>query len=165
MDIDGVDAQVLYPNLGIGPIFLLDDTELQFACLRAYNDFLSEFCSTDVNRLVGIGLIPTDDVKTGVEEIKHCSKLKGLRGVMLPTYPRGEPLNSSTYEPLWQTAEDLGLPVHIHLRTGARHAGSLFGNSVIWLARNARCSISHRWRTTKPCRGSSSGASWSAIRS
>ena len=124
MDIDGVDAQMLYPNLGIGPMFLLDDTELQYACLRAYNDFLSEFCSTDMNRLVGIGLIPTDDVKTGVEEIKRCSKLKGLRGVMLPTYPRGEPLNSSTYEPLWQTAEDLGLPVHIHLRTGARHAGS-----------------------------------------
>ena len=129
MDIDGVDAQVLYPNLGIGPIFLLDDTELQFACLRAYNDFLSEFCSTDAKRLVGIGLIPTDDVKTGVEEIKHCAKLRGIRGVMLPTYPRGEPLNSSSYEPLWQTAEDLGLPVHIHLRTGARHAGALFGQS------------------------------------
>ena len=127
MDVDGVDAQVLYPNVGIGPLFLLDDTELQFACLRAYNDYLSEFCSTNTDRLIGIGLIPTDDVKVGVEEIRHCARLKGIRGVMLPTYPRGEPLNSSSYEPLWQTADDLGLPVHIHLRTGARHAGSLFG--------------------------------------
>jgi uncharacterized protein len=128
MAADGVDAQVLYPNMGLG-LFNLDDTELQLACLRAYNDHLSEFCSTDPNRLLGIALIATDDVKTGVDELKRISKLTGLRGAMLPTFPRGEPLNSSTYEPIWQTAEDLGLPVHIHLRTGSRHAGSLFGNS------------------------------------
>ncbi len=130
MDIDGVDAQVLYPNLGIGPLFLLDDFELQYACLRAYNDFLSEFCSTDPKRLIGIALIPTDDVKTGIDELKRCAKLTGMRGAMLPTYPRGEPLNSSTYEPLWQTAEELGMPMHIHLRTGARNvAAGLFGAS------------------------------------
>jgi len=129
MDIDGVDAQTLYPNLGIGPLFLLDDFELQYACLRAYNDFLSEFCSTNPNRLVGIALIPTDDVQTGVDEIKRISKLKGLRGAMLPTYPRGEPLNSSTYEPLWQVAEDLGLPMHIHLRTGSRQTAGLMGGT------------------------------------
>ena len=129
MDIDGVDAQTLYPNLGIGPLFLLDDFELQYACLRAYNDFLSDFCSTDTKRLVGIALIPTDDVKTGVEEIKRCAKLPGLRGAMLPTFPRGEPLNSSTYEPLWQTAEDLGLPMHIHLRTGSRQTAGLMGQN------------------------------------
>ena len=88
--------------------------------------FLSEFCATNPARLIGIGLVPTDDVKIGMEEIKRISKLKGLRGAMLPTYPRGEPLNSSTYEPIWQTAEELGVPMHIHLRTGSRHAGGLF---------------------------------------
>ncbi len=129
MDIDGVDAQTLFPNLGIGPLFLIDDFELQYACLRAYNDFLSEFCSTNPKRLIGIALIPTDDVKTGVEELKRCAKLTGLRGAMLPTYPRGEPLNSSTYEPLWQTAEDLGLPMHIHLRTGSRQTAGLMGQN------------------------------------
>ena len=80
MDINGVDAQVLFPNLGIGPLFLLDDFELQFACLRALQRFPVRILqrrpqAPDRNRL-----IPTDDVKTGVEEIKHCAKLTGLRG-------------------------------------------------------------------------------------
>ncbi len=125
MDLDGVDAQVLYPNSGsMG--FMMDDLELQLACLRAYNDFLSEFASTDPTRLVGIGLVPTDDPQSGVEEIKRIAKLPGLRGAMLPTYPRGEPLNSDLYDPMWAAAQDLGIPVHIHLRTGDRRTAGLF---------------------------------------
>ena len=139
MELDGVDAQVLFPNVTLGT-FLLEDLDLQFACLRAYNEFLSEFCSTNPSRLIGIGLVPTDDVATGVEEIKRIAKLKGLRGAMLPTFPRGEPLNSSTYDPLWTAAEELGLPMHIHLRTGSRHTGALFGASTGEL-RGDRCVI------------------------
>src|SRR5579885_2941119 len=126
MDLDGIDASVIYPNLGIGPLFALEDLELQFACLRAYNDFLSEWCSTDPSRLIGIGLVPTDDVQVGVEELKHIAKLPGLRGALLPTYPRGEPLNSESYDPLWATAQELGIPMHIHLRTGDRRTEGLF---------------------------------------
>ncbi len=45
---------------------------------------------------------------------------------MLPTYPRGEPLNSKIYDPIWAAAQDLGLPVHVHLRTGDRRTAALF---------------------------------------
>ena len=125
MDTDGVDAQTLFPNVGLG-VFGIEDTELQFACIRAYNEFLSDFCSVDPNRLIGIALIPTDDIDEGVREVKRASKMKGIRGVMLPTYPRGEPLNSAIYDPIWGAAQDLELPVHIHLRTGDRRAAALF---------------------------------------
>jgi predicted TIM-barrel fold metal-dependent hydrolase len=125
MDIDGVDAQTLFPNVGLG-IFGIEDTELQFACIHAYNDFLSDFASADPARLIGIGLIPTDDVEVGVKEVQHVAKKPGLRGVMLPTYPRGEPLNSKIYDPIWAAAQDLGLPVHVHLRTGDRRTAALF---------------------------------------
>lgn len=126
MDIDGVDAQTIFPNVGLG-VFGMEDTELQFACIRAYNDFLSEFCSIDPARLIGIGLIPTDDVEVGKKEVEHVAKLPGMRGVMLPTYPRGEPLNSASYDPIWAAAQDLNLPVHVHLRTGDRRTAALFG--------------------------------------
>ena len=78
MDIDGVDAQVLYPNLGIGPLFLLDDLELQFACLRAYNDFLSEFCSTDAEPPRRYR--PDSHRRRrrpASRRLKHCAKLPG----------------------------------------------------------------------------------------
>lgn len=130
MDLDGIDAEVIFPNLGIGPLFLLEDLDLQFACLRAYNDFLSEWCSTDPSRLAGIALITTDNVETGVAELERVAKLPAIRGAMVPTYPRHEPLNSDVYDPLWATAEDLGLPMHIHLRTGDRRTEGLFQSNA-----------------------------------
>ena len=116
MDTDGLQAQVLYPNSGFW-VFAIDDLELQFACLRAYNDFLADFCHVNPNRLIGIGLVPTDDVEEGIRETQRIAKL-GLRGVLLPTFPRGEPLNSKAYDPFWATAQDLVLPVHVHLGLG-----------------------------------------------
>ncbi len=124
MDLDGVDAEVLYPNLLA--IYLIEDLELQYACQRAYNDFLSEFCGTDPARLLGLAMIPTDSVELGVQEIKRVSKKEGIRGFLLPTFPRGEPLNSASFEAIWAAAEAEGLPVHIHLRTGSRQTDALF---------------------------------------
>ncbi|MBI3743792.1 MAG: amidohydrolase [Chloroflexi bacterium] len=117
MDIDGVDAQTLYPNTALS-VFGIDDLNLQLACLRAYNDWLSEFCSTNPKRLLGIGLVPTDEPGETTKELRRFAKLPGMRGALLPTYPHGEPLNSEVYDPFWAAAQDLGLPVHIHLRTG-----------------------------------------------
>src|SRR5579883_3619411 len=77
MDIDGVDAQTIFPNIGLG-IFGIEEHELQFACIRAYNDFLSEFCSVNPSRLIGIGLVPTDDVDEALSETRRIAKL-GLR--------------------------------------------------------------------------------------
>lgn len=124
MDLDGIDASIIYPNLGIGPLFALEDLELQFTCLRAYNDFLSEWCTTDPTRLAGIALIPTDDVQTGAQEIKRVAKLPAIRGLMVPTYPSQQPLNSLVYNPLWAAAQEVGLPMHLHLRTGDRRTSA-----------------------------------------
>jgi len=44
-DIDGVHAEVLYTTLGM-TLFGLHDAELQRACFKAYNDWLSEFSRT-----------------------------------------------------------------------------------------------------------------------
>lgn len=126
MDMDGIDAQILYPNI-IHSIYKIKDIELQLACIRAYNDFLSDFCSVAPDRLIGVGAVPTDDVAAGVEEIKHIAKLPNMRGLLLPTYPQGEPLNSDIYDPLWAEAQELGLPMHIHLRTGDPALDEFFG--------------------------------------
>src|SRR4029453_8369785 len=55
MDSIGVWAQVMYPNVGGfgNQAFLaLDDPDLQLACVRAYNDWLTEWCATDPARLL-----------------------------------------------------------------------------------------------------------------
>jgi uncharacterized protein len=119
MTIDGVDAQVLFPNISLAAVFGIEDLQLQSACMRAYNDFLSDFCATDPRRLIGVPLIGTDNVEEAVGEMRRVARLPGLKGIILPTYPKGQPLNSRVYEPIWTAAEDLAMPVHLHLRTGA----------------------------------------------
>ena len=59
MDVDGIDAVVLYPSLAMffGPcdeIPALHDAAFVADCLRAYNDWLAEFCAYAPGRLFGV---------------------------------------------------------------------------------------------------------------
>src|SRR5215212_1040621 len=53
---DGVSAEVLYPSLGLR-LYAMEDAELQEACFRVYNDWLLEYCSVALDRLLGVSLI------------------------------------------------------------------------------------------------------------
>src|SRR4029453_1721973 len=54
LDADGILAQILYPSGTLaGARTYSDDRELQLACVRAYNEWLAEFCAAGGGRLVG----------------------------------------------------------------------------------------------------------------
>lgn len=116
MDLDSIDKTFLYPNVGLdfymGQVRLKPD--LMAPVCRAYNDYLSEWCSTHRKRLYGIGLIPCDDVKEAVAELKHIAKLPNIKGGLIPTTPPSADWNDPKYEPIWKTAEDLGVVLSIH---------------------------------------------------
>ena len=69
-DADSVDAEVLYasPHLW-DAIKQVDDTELRLECARAYNDWISEFCSHDPSRLIGIGKLPSSSIEDARKEL------------------------------------------------------------------------------------------------
>ena len=61
MDIDGMYLQVLYPSVTLlGAKIYGSEPELQVACVRAYNDWLAEFCEGSDGRLIGQAH-PADD--------------------------------------------------------------------------------------------------------
>ena len=65
MDVEGIHAQVLYPNVaGFGSAYFLKlgDRELVTACVRAYNDFLVEWTSVDPSRLIPVMSTPFWDL-------------------------------------------------------------------------------------------------------
>ena len=41
MHKDGIDAELLFPNLGM-MTYAIDDAELSFACMQVYNDWLMQ---------------------------------------------------------------------------------------------------------------------------
>ncbi len=111
---DGVAGSVLYPTEGL-QLYQLEDPALFAAVCRAYNDWLAEFCRADSRRLLGVAMLPLDDVAVGIAELERSRGL-GLRGALIPTSQREDGrYDDPKYEPLWSAAEDMDVPLSLHL--------------------------------------------------
>ena len=123
MDEYGMHAQVIYPNVGgfgSGRFLDMNEPALQLECVQAYNDFLTEWCSVDPKRLLPISALPFWDLDATVKEINRCFKM-GHRGLIFSNEPDfyGQPMLSDPYwDPVWATAQDLGLSVNFHIASG-----------------------------------------------
>jgi predicted TIM-barrel fold metal-dependent hydrolase len=108
---------VLYPSFAMN-LFGLQDAALQEACFRVYNDWIQEYCSVAPDRLYGVSCIPTYDIDHGVAELERCRKA-GLPGALVWQAPPPE-LSFATnhYERLWAAAQDLEVPISLHILTG-----------------------------------------------
>jgi predicted TIM-barrel fold metal-dependent hydrolase len=116
-DADNVDAEVMYPTPRLSQALFWDreDPEFHLAMIRAYNDWLSEYCAHAPDRLVGIALAANAGVGGAVEELWRSARLPGLRGVTIGMYPSGELTLSPADDPFWAAAQDLDLSVAIHV--------------------------------------------------
>jgi predicted TIM-barrel fold metal-dependent hydrolase len=128
LDSIGVWAQALYPNVaGFGnqQFLELKDPELMLACVRAYNDFLIEWCATDSRRLLAISATPFWDVEASVAEVRRCADL-GHRGVLFTGEPQRYDLpylGDEHWDPFWATVQELGLPISFHIGSGDFQSG------------------------------------------
>jgi len=117
MTADGVSAEVLYPTHGLRTLSL-DDPELEQACVRVYNDWIADYCSAAPDRLVGLAMLSMYDVEAAVREMQRAQEL-GLRGSIIWQVPPPElPFTSDHYERYWAAAEEMGMPVNLHILSG-----------------------------------------------
>jgi predicted TIM-barrel fold metal-dependent hydrolase len=127
MDKEGVDVGVLFPTVGLYIMWRDNlDPELSAAICRAYNTWMSDYCSASNKRLYGVALLPLQDPARAVEELKHAKKL-GLVGIFWrPNKVCGRTMSSPDYYPIYETAADLGMTVCVHegARTVLEQAGS-----------------------------------------
>lgn len=110
-DRDGLQAEVLYGILGVGN--KVKDTDVAVEVFRIYNDWLANFCAYDKQRFVGLASIPCHNVEVAVAETKRVAKL-GLGGLDFAFNWDMIPLWHSYWEPFWQAAAEVNLPVHFH---------------------------------------------------
>jgi len=116
LDRDGVEAEVIYTSMGM-PLFGLDDAELRAACFSAFNDWAAEYCSYNPKRLIPLGLITLEDIPAAVAELQRIAK-KGVRGAMIWAEPADDhPYSSAEYDPFWAAAQDLDMPLSLHILT------------------------------------------------
>jgi predicted TIM-barrel fold metal-dependent hydrolase len=122
-DIDGLDAEVLYPSQRtMGAFMGQPDDGYHLAGVDAYNQWMwEEFSAADRRRLIGLYQIPGVDVETSVARLKEAASM-GARGVIISALPSGNPDLSAEDDPFWAAAEEAGMPVHVH--AGLKHAGA-----------------------------------------
>lgn len=111
MDRDGVECQVMYGGLIAG--FQLEEPELNAVSMRAYNEWIAEFCGASPERLIGLGFVPVHDVDSAVQELYNCAKL-GLKGVQFQAFDAKRRIWDLGWEPLWSAAEETGIPISFH---------------------------------------------------
>jgi predicted TIM-barrel fold metal-dependent hydrolase len=117
MDLDGVQADVIYTTLGFRQ-FWFTDAALQRACFRVYNDWLADYCAHAPQRLVGLALISLHDIDEAIKELRRCAG-RGLKGALIwASPPEDRPYSSPLYDPFWAAAQDLGMPISLHSITG-----------------------------------------------
>ena len=122
MDIDGIDVSIVYPSTGLF-LYSVPDSELLTSIFRTYNDWVGEFCNAVPKRLKGIAMLNVDDVQESVKELERCAKM-GYAGAMITVYPReSRSYDRPEYDPLWATAQDLGMPLSLHVATNRPGVG------------------------------------------
>jgi predicted TIM-barrel fold metal-dependent hydrolase len=115
MDLDSVAGGVLYPSQGL-TVYRVPDSVLLSAILRAYNDWLADFCKPYPNRLKGIAMLNVDDPNDAARELQRAANM-GLAGAMMPLRPLAHRYDHPNYEPLWAAAQDLDMPLSLHVGT------------------------------------------------
>jgi predicted TIM-barrel fold metal-dependent hydrolase len=129
MATDGVSGEVLYPTLSLDQ-FGLDDAELQEACFRVYNDWLIDYCSVSPERLVGVPNISVYNIDHAIAELERCKKA-GLKGALIWQAPHPDlPFTSDHYERFWAAAQDLDMPLSMHILTGHNYTKTMDRHSV-----------------------------------
>ena len=111
MEMDGVDAEVIYGILGSAS--RMKDPEAAIVMFRVYNDWLKDFCSHYPDREIGLACLPYGDIDAAVEEIYRCAKM-GLKGLELSCSWDMDPMWHPCWEPLWKAVNDVELPLHFH---------------------------------------------------
>ena len=124
MDVDRVDAEVLYTDVWAGAAFYHMGSAACLEAFQAFNSAAIDFASVDPKRLVTVYILPIADVEEAVTELHRIAK-EGARAVHIPTYPTdlGFPgYWDKRYDKLWAAIQELGMPISQHVASNANLA-------------------------------------------
>ena len=114
---EGVDAQVVFPNVALdcgGGTAPLAYSQV-FA--RAYNDYVFEIFEPARERFKPAPMVCVDDIDEALKESRRCID-RGFATIFLPCVVPWQPYWLDVYEPLWSLVEEAGIPLTFHVFSG-----------------------------------------------
>jgi aminocarboxymuconate-semialdehyde decarboxylase len=132
MDKQGVDMHALSLT---SPMVYWAPADLGLTLSQAFNDSCVEAHAKYPGRFVGMAMLPMQDPKLALQELERVSKLKGMRGVYMSTFPADREMDYKEYFPIYAKCEQLGWPIFLHPvnpvgadRMKRFYLGNLIGN-------------------------------------
>lgn len=80
---------------------------------RMLNDTLAEWCAGHAKRFTFVASVPLPDPDDAAAELARASEL-GAAAVMLPANIEGVNIGELALDPLWEKAQQLGMPIMLH---------------------------------------------------
>lgn len=126
MTRDGVDAEVLFPTPRLSQaIFAHPEEAYHLEMVRAYNDWLSEFCAHDPSRLCGAVMMPNrGGPKAVAAEIDRVVGRPGMRTVVMGAYPNGTTTIQPEDDLVFGTLAECNVTLTIHVALSQNMPGA-----------------------------------------
>ena len=125
MDLDGIDAEVIYGLTFIGGRLLgvrksegygsaFDpDPERVSIILRIYNEWVADFCKGSPQRLAALACLPNHDPEAAAAELRYGAKM-GLKGASIEVQGAAKPIYYDDWDVLWAAAAECQMSVSFH---------------------------------------------------
>ncbi len=107
----GVDMQVI--SLG-PPMVYWAEPELGAELCRAFNDEMAHIVRRHPDKFVALAAVPLQDVDAAILELERAARDLEVRGAMIPTVVGTKDLDSPEFEPFYEAAARMDLPLFMH---------------------------------------------------
>lgn len=114
MDKDGIDAELVFPSLGL-LLPRIPDREGQVESCKIYNDWAWDFCAPLRDRLIPAAMIPCINLDDALEECKRTAA-KGYAAFTL--WEGMDNYNEPVWDPIFAFAGEQGIPIVFHTGVG-----------------------------------------------
>src|SRR5262249_24964738 len=120
MDLMGIDQVMIIPTMMVANFPFVENVDAAYAFARAYNDWVSDFCSAAPDRLFPAGWLPLQSPEFTCREMERIAGLGFRVALIRPIDARGKYPNfifpsmttgspTATMDRVFRTMEDTGL--------------------------------------------------------
>ena len=114
MDKDGIDAELVFPSLGL-LLPRIPDREGQVESCKIYNDWAWEFCAPLRERLIPAAMIPCINLDDALDE---CKRTAAMGYAAFTLWEGMDNYNEECWDPIFAFAAEKNIPLVFHTGVG-----------------------------------------------
>lgn len=138
MDEAGIERQVLSPMPELLSYWFPPEDAVVFG--DYVNSFIAEMVAKEPNRMVGLGIVPLQDVDLAIKTLETLIQKQGFAGVEIGTHVNGMPIGHPSLAAFFAAAEDLSASIFVHALRPTGHE-RLIGPTALGAALLFPCDV------------------------